>query len=205
MTERAARRLVLALLARINTGELTLVEGTHRHVLGAGVPRATVEVRDRAFWRALLHGSRGLAEAYAEDLWDSPDLAAVIRVGARNADSLDAARRTIAPLRGPWQRAHGLVARNTPARSRRQVAAHYDLGNRLYERMLDPTLSYSCAVFERPDATLATTSWRSARAGADSRSMRQRRAAAASRRRRCRASSARRRSRASAPRASSDA
>ena len=158
MTERAARRLVLALLGRIHTGELTLVEGTHRHVLGAGVPRATVVVRDRAFWRALLHGSRGLAEAYAAGLWDSPDLAAVIRVGARNADSLDAARRTIAPLRGPWQRAHGLVARNTPARSRRQVAAHYDLGNRLYERMLDPTLSYSCAVFERPDATLEEAS-----------------------------------------------
>jgi len=158
MTKRAARRIVLGVLRRMPTGELTLVEGSRRHLFGTGVPRATVEIHDGRFWTALLHGSRGLAEAYADGLWDSPDLAAVIRVAARNAGSLDAARRAIAPLRGPWQRAHGVVARNTPARSRRQIAAHYDLGNGLYERMLDPTLSYSCAVFERPDATLEEAS-----------------------------------------------
>ena len=154
MTERAARRLALAVLGRLQTGELTIVEGDRRHVLGAGAPRATVEVRSGRFWTALLHGSRGLAEAYADGVWESPDLPALIRVAARNVGSLDAVRRRIAPARGPWQRAHGLVARNTRARSRRHVAAHYDLGNELYELMLDPTLSYSCAVFERPGATL---------------------------------------------------
>ena len=154
MTGRAARPLVLALLGRLHTGELTIVEGARRHVVGAGVPRATVVVRSPRFWPALLHGSRGLAEAYADGLWDSPDLPAVIRVAARNADILDRVRRRVAPVRGPWQQAHGVLARNTPARSRRAIAAHYDLGNGLFERMLDPTLSYSCAVFERPDATL---------------------------------------------------
>ncbi|MEA2382201.1 MAG: cyclopropane-fatty-acyl-phospholipid synthase [Solirubrobacteraceae bacterium] len=154
MTARAARRVVLAVLARLHTGQLTIVEGGRRHVLGAGTPRAVVEVRSERFWPALLHGSRGLAESYADGLWESPDLAAVIRVAARNVDRLDDLRRRIAPVRGPWQRAHGFVARNTPARSRRQVAAHYDIGNELYELMLDPTLSYSCTVFERPDATL---------------------------------------------------
>jgi len=154
MTEHAARRLALAVLGRLPTGELTIVEGGRRHVLGAGAPRGTVEVRSGRFWSALLHGSRGLAEAYADGHWESPDLAAVIRVAARNIGPLDTLRRRIAPVRGPWQRAHGLVARNTPARSRRHVAAHYDLGNELYELMLDPTLTYSCAVFERPGATL---------------------------------------------------
>jgi cyclopropane-fatty-acyl-phospholipid synthase len=154
MTKRAARRVVLAVLARLHTGELTIVDGAHRHVFGAGAPRGVVEVRSERFWTALLHGSRGLAESYADGLWESPDLAAVIRVAARNVDCLDDLRRRIAPVRGPWQRAHGFVARNTPARSRRQIAAHYDLGNELYELMLDPTLSYSCTVFERPDATL---------------------------------------------------
>ena len=154
MTVRAARRIVLALLGRLHAGELTIVESGRRHVFGASVPRATVEVHSERFWPALLHGSRGLAESYADGLWDSPDLPAVIRVAARNVDTLDELRRRIAPVRGPWQRAHGIVARNTPARSRRDIAAHYDLGNELYELMLDPTLSYSCTVFERPDATL---------------------------------------------------
>jgi cyclopropane-fatty-acyl-phospholipid synthase len=154
MTERAARRAVLGLLTRLRAGRLEIVEGGTRHVFGAGAPRAVVEVRSPRFWPALLHGSRGLAESYADGHWDSPDLPAVIRVAARNVDMLDAVRRRIAPVRGPWQRAHGFVARNTPARSRRHIAAHYDLGNELYELMLDPTLSYSCTVFERPDATL---------------------------------------------------
>jgi cyclopropane-fatty-acyl-phospholipid synthase len=154
VTERAARRVVLGLLARLRAGRLEIVEGDRRHVFGTGSPRGVVEVRSPRFWPALLHGSRGLAESYADGLWESPDLTAVIRVAARNVDRLDAVRRRIAPVRGPWQRAHGFVARNTPARSRRHVAAHYDLGNELYELMLDPTLSYSCTVFERPDATL---------------------------------------------------
>ena len=154
MTERAARRVVLGVLARLRTGRLEIVEGDRRHVFGTGSPRGVVEVRSPRFWPALLHGSRGLAESYADGLWESPDLTAVIRVAARNVDRLDAVRRRIAPVRGPWQRANGFVARNTPERSRRHVAAHYDLGNELYELMLDPTLSYSCTVFERPDATL---------------------------------------------------
>ncbi len=154
MTERAARRVVLGVLARLRTGRLEIVEGDRRHVFGTGSPRGVVEVHSPRFWPALLHGSRGLAESYANGLWESPDLTAVIRVAARNVDRLDAVRRRIAPVRGPWQRANGFVARNTPARSRRHVAAHYDLGNELYELMLDPTLSYSCTVFERPDATL---------------------------------------------------
>jgi len=74
MTARAARRIVLALLGRLHAGELTIVESGRRHVFGAGVPRATVEVHSERFWPALLHGSRGLAESYADGLWDSPDL-----------------------------------------------------------------------------------------------------------------------------------
>jgi cyclopropane-fatty-acyl-phospholipid synthase len=155
VTERLARRAVLGLLARLHAGKLEIVEGATRHVFGSGAPRGVVVVRSPRFWPALLHGSRGLAESYADGHWDSPDLAAVVRVAARNVDMLDDVRRRLAPIRAPWQRAHGFVARNTPARSRRHVAAHYDLGDDLYERMLDPTLSYSCTVFEHPDATLA--------------------------------------------------
>jgi cyclopropane-fatty-acyl-phospholipid synthase len=158
MVESAARRAVCALLERIRSGQLTVVEGRARHVFGSGAPAASVLVRSARTWPALLRGSRGLAESYADGLWETPDLTAVIRVAARNAPGLDAARRRLAPLRVPAQRLVAPLRGNTPPRSRRDIAAHYDLGNELFELMLDPTLSYSCAVFERPGATLEEAS-----------------------------------------------
>jgi cyclopropane-fatty-acyl-phospholipid synthase len=133
-------------------------EGGRRHVFGSGTPQATVVVRSPRAWTAALRGSRGLAEAYAAGEWDSPDLTAVIRVAARNLGGLDRLRRRLAPLLAPWQRARGLVERNTPARSRRDIAAHYDLGNDLFELMLDPTMMYSAALFARRDMTLEEAS-----------------------------------------------
>jgi cyclopropane-fatty-acyl-phospholipid synthase len=153
-----ARRIILGILSRLREGSVTLVEAGRRTTLGEGVPTATVEVRSDALWPALLHGGRGLAESYADGLWESPDPTAVIRVAARNAHLLDAARRWLAPLREPYLRLRDPIARNTPGRSRRDIAAHYDLGDDLFERMLDPTMMYSCALFEAPQMTLEAAS-----------------------------------------------
>jgi cyclopropane-fatty-acyl-phospholipid synthase len=150
-----ARNVVLAALRRIRDGRLTVIEGGHRHELGAGEPHALVHVSSPKAWSALLRGSRGLAESYAAGYWDSPDLVAVIRVAARNAGTLDRARRALTPVREPLQR---LTPRNTPWRSRRDIAAHYDLGNELFSVMLDPTMMYSSAYFERDDMTLEEAS-----------------------------------------------
>jgi hypothetical protein len=62
MIERVARGLVVALLERIESGQLTLVEGDARRVFGSGSPQATVVVRDPAVWPALARGGKGLAE-----------------------------------------------------------------------------------------------------------------------------------------------
>src|SRR5579884_4312112 len=105
-------------------------------------------------WRLLLRGSLGLAEGYAQGLWDSPDLVALIRLGARNAAAMDGARRRLAPLLRPVQLARALVRPRSRRHRRRDIAAHYDLGNELFTRMLDPTMTYSCAVFEGPQAPL---------------------------------------------------
>jgi cyclopropane-fatty-acyl-phospholipid synthase len=148
------RELVLRLLARMRHGSLTIVEGGRRHELGAGAPHAMVHVSSPRVWRALLRGSRGLAESYVDGHWDSPDVVAVIRVAARNAALLDDVRRRLTPLREPYQRARGALTRNTPRRSRRDISAHYDLGNDLFSLMLDPTMMYSSAYFERPGMTL---------------------------------------------------
>jgi cyclopropane-fatty-acyl-phospholipid synthase len=152
------RSLACRLLARIRVGSLTVVESGHRHTFGAGAPAATIELRDPGFWRMLMRGSRGLAESYIEGGWDSPDLVAVIRLAARNASLIDDVRRFTAPLWTPQQRLRAVANRNTRSASRRHIAAHYDLGEQLFERMLDPTMSYSCALFERSGMTLEEAS-----------------------------------------------
>jgi cyclopropane-fatty-acyl-phospholipid synthase len=158
VAQRVARGIALGLLERLRSGQLTIVEGERRLVLGHGSPRATVQVRSPSLWPRLLHGSRGMAEAYMQGLWESPDLTAVVRVAARNASSLDEWRRRLAPARIPLQAARGLRARNTQARSRRGIAAHYDLGNELFALMLDETMMYSSAYFPRRGMTLAQAS-----------------------------------------------
>jgi cyclopropane-fatty-acyl-phospholipid synthase len=155
MNERIARTAVLALLRQLRVGRLTVIEGGLRHDLGpGGDPAATIEIRSPQAWPALLRGSRGLAESYVDGLWESPDLPAVVRVAARNIGFLDVVRRRITPVREPFQRARAAFVRNTPTRSRRDIAAHYDLGNDLFELMLDPTLMYSGALFSSLDQPL---------------------------------------------------
>ncbi len=160
--DRLARRLALALLARMRRGELVIVEGSQRLRLGRPDPerpvRAQLEVRSPRFYRALLRGSVGLGESYVDGLWECDDLVALTRIAARNVTAIDALRRALAPVLAPLQRASGWIARNTPARARKRIAAHYDLGNELFAQFLDRTMMYSCAVFESPDASLEEAS-----------------------------------------------
>ncbi len=152
-----------ALLRQIRVGSLVVVEdrpaGPPRRLrFGVGVPEARIEIHDPGFWRALMRGSRGLAESYADGLWDTPDLVAVIRLAARNAVIIDRVRQYTAPLWTPRQRMRAALRRNNRRRARRDIAAHYDLGNELFKRMLDPTMSYSSALFEREGMTLEEAS-----------------------------------------------
>ncbi len=121
-------------------------------------PRAVVMIHSRRFYRSLLRGSVGLCDSYMERLWDCDDLVALTRIAARNVRALDDLRRALAPLLIPFQRWLRWLARNTPRRSRRQIAAHYDLGNELFALFLDATMTYSCAVFASPSTTLEEAS-----------------------------------------------
>jgi cyclopropane-fatty-acyl-phospholipid synthase len=160
--DRLARRIVLALLSRVRRGELVVTEGARSVSLGRRDPErpvcARLEVRSPRFYRELLRGSVGLGESYVDGLWDCDDLVALARIGARNVRAIDALRRALSPVLAPVHRAAGWLARNTPARAREQIAAHYDLGNELFAQFLDRTMMYSCGVFERPDATLEQAS-----------------------------------------------
>jgi len=160
---RLAKLIVLRLLRGIHRGELTIVEGSQRLTFGepgahTRAPRVTLEVRSPRFYRALLRGSIGLCESYVDGLWECSDLVALTRVAALNVGALDRLRRMLAPVLIPAQRWTRWLRRNTIGRSRAQIAAHYDLGNELFAHFLDPTMMYSCAVFESPRATLEEAS-----------------------------------------------
>jgi cyclopropane-fatty-acyl-phospholipid synthase len=149
-------RLFLRVARLIHRGTLTIVlpDGA-RHVIEAGPgPVATFIVRDaRAVRRLLTGGSLGLAEAYLEGLWDTPDLRAVMMLAAENEAEWEAL------LAGrPWMRAlarlQHLLRPNTRRGAERNIVEHYDIGNEFYAAWLDPTMTYSSAMFGGKDDTL---------------------------------------------------
>jgi cyclopropane-fatty-acyl-phospholipid synthase len=109
-----------------------------------------VRLHDKGFLDAMPRGSLALADAYADGRWDSDDLVSLIRIGARELPRLDGLRRLLAPVRNAVTR----IPRNTREGARRHISAHYDLGNEMFRLFLDETMTYSCAYFESPDATL---------------------------------------------------
>jgi cyclopropane-fatty-acyl-phospholipid synthase len=160
--DRLARRIVLRLFSRTRGGELIVVEDAQRMTFGEHLPErplsAVLHVRSPRFYRSVLRGSVGLGESYVDGLWDSEDLVALTRIAALNVGAVDRARRVLAPVLIPLQRWARWLARNTPGRARKRIAAHYDLGNELFSQFLDPTMMYSCALFESPATTLEEAS-----------------------------------------------
>jgi cyclopropane-fatty-acyl-phospholipid synthase len=147
------RNVATALLRRLREGRLEIAEaGGRRHAFGpSGSPlRASLQLHDSSFWRGLTRGSLGLAESYAREGWDCDDLVSLARMGAREMPRVDRLRRPFVPLLDLVSR----VPRNTRTAARRHIAAHYDLGNPLFELFLDDTMTYSCALFEDPEASL---------------------------------------------------
>ncbi|MGB8146029.1 MAG: cyclopropane-fatty-acyl-phospholipid synthase family protein [Chromatiaceae bacterium] len=154
-----ARRLVLDKLARLQSGQLMVREAGRQWQLGTGEPRLQVEVRNPAFWPALAFGGTvGAGESFMAGDWDCEDLTGLVSLLLRNRPAMMDMEGGIARLSAPLRALLHRARRNDRAGSRRNIAAHYDLGNDFYRLWLDETLMYSSAVFERPDMTLAEAS-----------------------------------------------
>lgn len=156
-----AERLVHDRLARIAHGSLRLVDGATTRDFGgiAPGPAAAIEIRDPAFYSELAWGgSVGAAESYMLGHWNTPDLTALMRLMLVNRDALDSLEGGLARLSAPLRLAAHWLHRNSRSGSRRNISAHYDLGNDFFRLMLDETMMYSCALYERPDMTLAEAS-----------------------------------------------
>jgi len=132
-------------------GELKVVEsgGRERSVLGDQPgPSAIVELKTpQAARRIVAGGSLGLAEAYMDGAWDTPDLDAVLDLGIANLRPVDHMRLN---LTAPVTRAWHALRDNTLKGSRRNISYHYDLGNDFYRLWLDRTMAYSSALFGGP-------------------------------------------------------
>ncbi len=156
-----ARRLVLGQLAGISQGCLRVREGRETRAFGVpGTgPSATITVLDPAFYADIAFGgSVGAGESYMLGHWRADNLTALMRLMLRNRPALDAMETGLARASAPLRVAAHWLHRNTRAGSRRNISAHYDLGNEFFRLMLDETMMYSCALFERPDMTLAEAS-----------------------------------------------
>jgi cyclopropane-fatty-acyl-phospholipid synthase len=124
-------------------------------VSGTGTPDVTVRVHDpRAFSTVLRGGTVGLATSYRDGWWDADDLTGLVRVLSRRTAGMrrvldGAARKGGAPVAAVKR-----LRPPTQADDRRHIAAHYDLSNEFFSLMLDPTMTYSCAYFDRPGLSL---------------------------------------------------
>ena len=153
LLERTATAVLERALAGLEGGSLEVeLPGGGTRRFGAGAP-VRLAIHDAAFFRRLAtRGKLGLGESYTAGEWDSDDLVALFELLLRNAD---VASERFARMRRLLELRPRLHRRNGLARSRRNIAYHYDLGNELFALMLDETMTYSCAVFERPGMSLA--------------------------------------------------
>ena len=151
-SHRRDTRIVLKLLSALRGGllEVRLPNG-NAVLFGDGENGVSLQVHDEDFFsRVLARGDIGFAEAYLDGQWDSPDLTALLTLLARNRPALSRA------VYGSWRQLIAARIRhwfngNSRAGSKRNIMAHYDLGNDFYRQWLDPSMSYSAALYRAED------------------------------------------------------
>ena len=160
------RQQLLKQLESLRHGRLLLVEDGRQVEFGQAAAahsdlRIRIEILDPAFYRAVLtNGSVGAGEAFEDGLWHCDDLVGLAQLLVRNRDVLDGMETGIARLGGTTMRAWHALRRNTRTGSRRNIAAHYDLGNEFFALFLSSDLMYSSAIWTDESDTLETASAR---------------------------------------------
>ena len=152
----ASARAVFELLKRLKHGRLTVTWTDGRTFVfeGDAGPVAELAILDaRAPLRILRGGAMALGESYMDGWIDTPDLPGLLALGARNFVLERPAALPHSP-RGLLHRVEQALRRNTKAQARRNIAAHYDLSNDFFALWLDPSMTYSSALFEEADQTL---------------------------------------------------
>ena len=161
--ERFARRLVLSRLEKLKEGQIVLSENGQHLTFGklteAYPLTARIRVRNPKFYSDIAFGgSTGAGEAYINGYWACDELSDLLRILIHNRDVLEEMDKGLAVLSRPLQKILHALNKNTRKGSRKNIAAHYDLGNDFYQLWLDKTMMYSCAYFESPETSLRDAS-----------------------------------------------
>jgi len=163
LADRLAKKTVLGLCNKIQCGHLTIEDGERIYSFGEPLAGSSISAHitvhdQRAYKDFMLHGTIGSAESYMNRCWSSPNLLAVIRLMVKNIEwlnKLDGDR--------PWlsrilMNIGHSFNNNSVTGSKKNIAAHYDLGNDFFRLFLDPTMMYSAAIFPAEDASLEEAS-----------------------------------------------
>ncbi|ODS62165.1 MAG: cyclopropane-fatty-acyl-phospholipid synthase [Arenimonas sp. SCN 70-307] len=160
--DRLLRRRLLDTLGELRGGQVVVRDALGTVTLGEpdGL-RAELDILDPGFYRAAAaQGSVGAGEAYMDGLWRCDDLVALVQLLVINRDRLDAMETGLARFGGLALRGWHALRRNTRAGSRKNIAAHYDLGNELFKLFLDESMMYSSAVYADASETLEQAQFR---------------------------------------------
>jgi cyclopropane-fatty-acyl-phospholipid synthase len=162
--DRLARRLFLNCLQQAEQGEIRLVDAWGETVVGRTTSecpwRPQVLVHDPALYRRLaVGGSIAAGETFMDGLWSCDDLTGLLRIVLRNPHAFAGLDGALSWIMSWYHKVRHAWRGNTREGSRQNIADHYDLGNDFYRLFLDDNLMYSCAVFERPSASLEEASF----------------------------------------------
>jgi cyclopropane-fatty-acyl-phospholipid synthase len=158
-----AKRILLTRLANLRHGELILRDNDERWCFGRQDElfpgTVTLSITNPGVYSSLLvYGAVGFGDAYLNDCWECDNLTGLFELFLCNRRYLENIGPGMKWLVKPLQLLRGYLNRNTLKGSRRNIEAHYDLGNELFELYLDDTMMYSCGIFHHPEASMQAAS-----------------------------------------------
>ena len=157
--DKICRPLLFSRLNKLEFGQVKIVDQWGEHCFGhsdlSGELSVQIKVEDQRFYSDIAFGGTVAAgEAYMQGYWSCDNLTGLVRIMLRNRQVMDQVEGGFSLFKAPILRFVHWLNRNSQAGSRRNIEAHYDLGNEMFELFLDPTMMYSCAYYPNSDTSL---------------------------------------------------
>ena len=155
------KSIMLKKLKEIKVGQLTIVDGSRTLVYGdkGSKLQATITVTSQEFYVFLgSGGALGAAEAYTAGYWLADNLVGLVQIMIKNKKIMENLESGLARLANPFNKIIHKRRQNNIKGSKKNILAHYDLGNDFYQLWLDPTMTYSCGVFLNESSSMKEAS-----------------------------------------------
>jgi cyclopropane-fatty-acyl-phospholipid synthase len=157
--DKICRPLLFSRLRKIEFGQVKIIDHCGVQLFGnteqSSELTVEINVKDQRFYSDIaLGGTVAAGEAYMQGYWSCNNLTGLVRIMLRNREVMDQVEGGFSLFKAPILRLMHWLNRNSQAGSRRNIEAHYDLGNEMFELFLDPTMMYSCAYYPDSKASL---------------------------------------------------